>query len=179
MKYPAKHQRVLIIGSSGAGKSTLSRTLSELWELPLVHLDAIYWKTGWQKSNKEDFIERLHLELKKPAWIIDGNFDSTLEMRAKYADLIIFLDFSNKLCTYRVLKRTMQYRGRTRPDMGEGCPEKVDAEFLRWIWRFPVDARPGVMNTMIQTNVNSIIFSSPSQLKKWLRNCKIGQSSLK
>ncbi|WP_234447638.1 P-loop NTPase family protein [Viridibacillus soli] len=119
MKYPARHKRVLIIGSGGAGKSTLSRTLSELSGLPLIHLDAMYWKPGWQKSDKTDFKARLQVELEKPAWIIDGNFDSTLDMRAKYADLIIFLDFSNKLCTYRVLKRTIQYRGRTRPDMGK------------------------------------------------------------
>jgi hypothetical protein len=34
--------------------------------------------------------------------------------------------------------------GRVRPDLGEGCPEKVDLEFFRWVWNYHARSRPRV-----------------------------------
>ena len=110
--HPLKHKRILIVGSS-VRKSTLSKRLSDKWNLPLVHLDALFWNEGWIPTPKPGFREKIRSELEKDSWIIDGNFDSTLELRATYADLIIFLDFTNVLCTFRVLKRAWMYRGKT------------------------------------------------------------------
>ena len=62
-------------------------------------------------------------------------FDERLDT----ADTVVFLDFNRFICLFRVIKRYLNYRGRSRPDMGEGCPEKLDAEFLRWVL---LDGRP-------------------------------------
>ena len=56
-------------------------------------------------------------------------FDERLNM----ADTVVFLDFNRFICLFRVIKRYINYRGRSRPDMGAGCPEKIDLEFLRWV----------------------------------------------
>ncbi|QTD39635.1 AAA family ATPase [Sporosarcina sp. Te-1] len=167
-----RHKRVLIIGSSGAGKSTLSRELAERTGLPVLHLDAIFWKEGWTPTPKAEFRAALQKELEKPEWIIDGNFNSTIEMRATYADLVIFLDFPNWLCAARVMKRRWMYRGTKRPDMGEGCPEKVDWEFIKFIWTYPKKKRPGVLEMLGRCNADILILKNPAEQKKWLQNLK-------
>ena len=56
--------------------------------------------------------------------------------RLKYADTVIFLKYPRALCLRRVLKRYLDYRGRTRPDLTEGCLERLNFEFLRYIWTY-------------------------------------------
>lgn len=164
-----KHKKVLIIGSSGAGKSTLSTKLSKKWNLPLVHLDALYWKPGWIPTSKQEFQEKILAELTADEWIIDGNFNSSLPLRAQYADLIIFLDFPKLLCMYRVVTRAWKYRGKTRPDMGPGCNEKMDMEFARWVWRFPKNVRPGLLAVLRETkNVDICILRNPKEVEAFL-----------
>ena len=172
--YQLKHKRILIIGSSGAGKSTLSKRLSEKWDLPLIHLDALFWKEGWIPTPKPEFREKIQKELKEDKWIIDGNFDSTLELRASYADLIIFLDFSNVLCTYRVFKRAWVYRGKTRSDMAPGCKEKMDFEFAKWVWRFPQDVRPHTLDILRNVkNTDICILRNPKEVEGFLKTAPI------
>ncbi|WP_342599298.1 DNA topology modulation protein [Psychrobacillus sp. FSL H8-0483] len=164
-----KHKRILIIGSSGAGKSTLSTKLAEKWNLPLVHLDALFWNAGWVPTPKPEFLKKIKMTLEEDEWIMDGNFDSTLELRAKYADLIIFLDFPKVLCMYRILKRAWVHRGKTRPDMAPGCNEKIDMEFVKWVWRFPKDVRPGTLKILRETKqVDICILQNPKEVKAFL-----------
>ena len=82
-------ERVMIIGCGGAGKSTLARKLGEKTGLPVVHLDQIWWAPGhWQHIEKPEFDEKLVLELQKPRWILDGNFNRTIEARLLMTDFI-------------------------------------------------------------------------------------------
>ena len=129
-------QRILIIGCGGAGKSTLARALGEKTGLPVVHLDSLFWEPGWVESSREVFDARLMAELEKPAWIIDGNYARTLPVRLQKCDTVIYLDFPRWLCIFGVLKRVLTTYGTVRPDMPEGCPERFDWEFLKWVWNF-------------------------------------------
>lgn len=129
--------RILIIGSGGAGKSTLARRLSETTGLPAVHLDRLYWRPDWQKIGKDEWAAIVERETEKDRWIMDGNFGGTLDLRIKRADTIVFLDLPRLVCLYRVIRRRLTYRGTNRPDMAEGCHEKIDLEFLFWIWNYP------------------------------------------
>ena len=129
-------ERIMIIGCGGAGKSTLARQLGEKLDLPVVHLDKLFWRPGWEHISREEF-DRLHREaLAQEKWIIDGNYDRTMGERVKYCDTIIYLDFSRAACLMGVAKRILTSYGRVRPDMGEGCPERFDLEFIKWIWDF-------------------------------------------
>lgn len=138
----------LIVGSSGAGKSTLARQLGAATTIPIIHLDSLYWQPRWIGTDKALFKEKIIVELQKLAWIIDGNFDSTLELRAQYADLIIMLNYDKKLCLYRAMKRYITHLGKTRADMTPGCPEKMDVEFIKWIWAYPKEARQNVIEVL-------------------------------
>ncbi len=129
-------KRIIIIGCSGSGKSTLARQLASRLSLPLVHLDKLYWRENWRPVTEEEFDMLLQMELEKPVWVMDGNFRRTLPLRLARCDTAVYLDYPRWLCLFRVLKRVLTHYGRTRPDMGENCPEWLDFKFLKFIWNY-------------------------------------------
>lgn len=137
-------RRILVIGCSGAGKSTLARQLSAKLHIEVIHLDALFWNPGWVPTPKAEWREKVSRLCEKEQWIMDGNFSGTLSMRLQAADTVILFDFPRLLCLWGAFKRKFMYRGKTRPDMGAGCPEKIDAEFLKWIWNFNKNEKPQV-----------------------------------
>src|SRR6266404_5200610 len=121
-------KKILIIGSGGAGKSTFAARLGKVLELDVIHLDKLYWKPGWVETPKEEWKEIVEEIVKRDSWIIDGNYGGTREIRLRACDTVILLDTPRYICIYRILKRALLYRNRTRPDMGTSCREKLDLE---------------------------------------------------
>lgn len=142
-------QRIMIFGGSGSGKSTLARQVGAITGLPVVHFDPIYWMPGWVPRPSAD-IMRLAVEAAdRPQWVIDGNHSRSIEHRANRADLIIYLDMPLPLRLWRFTKRRVQYHGRSRPDMAQGCNERWDYGFVRdFIWRYARDKRPDALARM-------------------------------
>lgn len=128
--------RILIIGCSGGGKSTLARVLGERLDLPVTHLDVLWWKPGWVESSYEEFRPKVEAAVARDRWIIDGNFAKTFDIRMPRADMIVWVDQPRLTCIWRAFARTMRQFGRNRPDLAPGCPEKIDLEFYRYIWTF-------------------------------------------
>lgn len=162
-------KRVIVIGCSGSGKSTLSRKLSEKTNLPVVHLDKLFWSEGWVNIPREKFNTLLRGELKKDKWIIDGNYDRTLEERVNRCDTVIYLDYPRRTCFLGVFKRVLLNYGKVRPDMAEGCPEKIDLEFLQWIWNFNKEHRDKLYKTLKKEKGKQIyIFRKRKQCSDFL-----------
>ncbi|MFL6468491.1 MAG: DNA topology modulation protein [Pyrinomonadaceae bacterium] len=150
-------KRVVVIGSGGSGKSTFSRQLGEITGLPVVHLDKLHWRPNWVSTPADEWEQVVRQEIEKPEWIIDGNFGGTREMRMQAADSIIMLDMPRWLCMYRILRRTVVYRNRTRPDMGEGCTERFDWEFILWVWNYRKDSRKRAFRELESQNGKNIV----------------------
>lgn len=130
-------KRILVIGCSGGGKSTLSLELSRLLKIPVIHLDAHYWKPNWEKTERAEWNRKVEELSAQEHWIMDGTFTSSLHIRLPKADKIILLKQPRWLCLFRAIKRIFKYdRIRRRPDMAEGCDEKFDVEFYRYIWTY-------------------------------------------
>lgn len=128
--------KIEIMGYSGSGKSTLCRKLSEIYHVPALHLDTVHFLPNWGVRGNEEKqrIVSSFLDRNREGWIIDGNYTNlSYERRVDEADVVIQLLFSRINCLYRCCKRFLTYRGTSRPDMTEGCAEKLDWEFVRWI----------------------------------------------
>jgi adenylate kinase family enzyme len=134
-------QRVLIIGSPGSGKSTLARHVAAITGLPLIHLDQHYWQSGWVETPDDQWRTQVADLAAADRWIIDGNYGGTLEARLDRADTVIDLELPAWLCVWRLLRRIFTGRGRVRPDMAPGCPERFSVEFLLYTAAFPGAAR--------------------------------------
>ncbi|QOR64856.1 DNA topology modulation protein [Cytobacillus suaedae] len=163
-------KRIAIIGSGGSGKSTLARKMGNKLNIEVSHLDRLLWKPNWQLTTREEQREIQNELITKDRWIIDGNYSRTLDIRLNAADTIVFLDISKIICVTRVLKRMIRYRNRTRPDMREGCNEKIDLSFIKWIWGFPKTQRPNVLTKLEQlsTNKEIIVLKSPKEVQRFL-----------
>ena len=138
-------KRILVIGSGGSGKSTFATKLGQLLNLEVNHLDKFYWRPGWVEPSREEWLQTVTELINRDSWIIDGNYGGTLEVRIQRCDTIIFLDLPRVLCVWRILKRNLRYRRGGRPDMAEGCVEKVDPKFVAWVWNYSRRSRPRVL----------------------------------
>ena len=127
--------KISVMGYSGSGKSTLSRLLGDKYGAEVLHLDAVHWLPGWKENTPEEKLRVIGKFLDShDAWVIDGNYKKYhLDRRLDESDRIILLLFGRFSCLVRVIKRYFTYKGKTRPDMGKGCGEKIDAEFIRWV----------------------------------------------
>ena len=164
-------ERIMIIGCGGSGKTTLARILHERTGLPLVHLDQIYWSPGdWKHLEREEFDRKLQIELEKPQWIMDGNFNRTLEMRLERADTVIYLDYNRIVCLLHWAKRVITNYGKAREDMAPGCVEWFDPEFMGWIWNFNRTNRNRYDSLLKQSEKTVFVMKNPRQLKRFLRN---------
>jgi adenylate kinase family enzyme len=146
----ARAQRILVLGAGGAGKSTFARALGDRLALPVIHLDIHFWSYGWKPTPDAEWQERVRRLAAADAWVMDGNFSGSLALRMPRCDAVVFLDLPRWVCVRSVLLRWWRYRFRARPDLPEGCPEKIDLEFLSWVWNFPERSRPRVLAALEQ-----------------------------
>ena len=164
-------EKITIIGSGGSGKSTLARELGKLLHIEVFHLDALFWKPGWVGVPKEEQRLVQNELVEKEKWIFDGNYGGTMDIRLNKAETIIFLDIPRTICVYRVIKRWIQYRNKSRPDMGEGCEERISIKFLKWVWEYPKTKKPVIMKKLksLSQEKEVIILTSPREVEQFLR----------
>jgi adenylate kinase family enzyme len=158
-------QRVLVIGSPGAGKSTFAGVLACRTGLPLTHLDAEYWQPGWVRPPREVWEARVRELIAPDAWILDGNYTSTVRLRAERADTVIVLDYPRVLCLYRAVSRAVLNRRTDRMNLGR---EPLDLEFLRFIWTFPAVQQRQLAQLEALPHLTLIRLRSDSQTQAWL-----------
>lgn len=167
-------KRVLIIGSSGSGKSTLARQLGATLELPVIHLDRHYWHPGWVGTPSDEWERIVGQMVQRDAWVMDGNYRGTLEVRLEAADSVVFLDLPPWICAMRALKRRIQYRNRPRPDIAEGCKEPLLdpqlIQFIRHVLSYPNRAKPFVMKQLsaIANEKHVILLQSTKDVNNFL-----------
>ncbi len=118
----------MVIGSPGSGKSTFSIKLAELTDIPLIHLDKEFWNNG-----------------------------ATMDLRLEKADTVICFKLSRTSCLWGYFKRVITNLGKIRPDMAEGCPEKLDFEFMKYIWDFPKTLGQGNVDRLEKCRDKQII----------------------
>lgn len=162
-------EKIIIIGCPGAGKSTFSQKLRDVINLPLYHLDLLYHNDDKTIIPKEEFDIKLTKILKNNEWIIDGNYQRTLEMRLKACDTVFLLDYSTDVCLSGAKTRI----GKKRNDL-PWIEEKLDEEFKQKIINFSDDKLPKIYELFnkYQKNKNIIIFKTREEASKYLKMLK-------
>ncbi len=150
-------KRILVLGNSGSGKSTLARIIGQKRNITVHHIDAYFWLPNWQHIQKSELKETIEKIIDDDSWVIDGNYSSSLDIRLRRADTVVFFDYPTVLSLYRVIKRRIIHHKKTRPDMGEGCNEKIDLDFIKWIIGFKRKNRPKLFN-IIENNYSGKLF---------------------
>jgi len=160
-------KRVIVIGCSGSGKSVFSRSFANLTELPLYHLDTIWWREDGSHIERSEFDARLSEILKKDEWIIDGNYSRTMEQRIAACDTVVFFDLPTDVCIDGIRAR----KGKLRDDMPwKNAPEDDDAEFMEFVRNYRETNRPQVMSLLDKySDKNTIIFKSREESESYLQ----------
>ena len=128
--------KISIIGYSASGKSTFAKNIGEILDIPVLHLDKVNFLPNWEERKVEES-EKIVLDFIKKnndKFVIDGNYSKfAYDLRMKISDKIIFFDFDRFTCLFQAFQRYNKYKGKVRESMTEGCCEKLDWEFIKWI----------------------------------------------
>ena len=136
-------KRVIVIGCPGSGKSTFAKALHSKTRLPLTHLDMLFWNADKTTVEKDVFMQRLQAVLRQEAWILDGNFSSTLAMRMQECDTVFFLDYPVEVCLAGVRSRI----GTVRTDI-PWMETEEDPEFMEYIRNFSGGHREQILELL-------------------------------
>ncbi len=145
-------KRVIVIGCPGSGKSVLSRELHRRTGLPLYHLDNLYWNADKTTVPGDIFRAALAKILERDAWIIDGNYGSTMAMRMAACDTVVFLDYPSDVCIAGIRSRI----GVAREDI-PWVETEEDPEFLAFVEQYREESRPKVCALLEQYADKQII----------------------
>jgi len=165
----------MVIGGSGSGKSTLARMLGAITGLPVVHIDPMYYTAGWVQRPAEKTRQMIFDTIAKDRWIFDGNQTSTFPDRLARVDTFIFLDLPAYLRLWRTVVRTIKYRGKPRPDMAEGCPERFDFWFMKWVISYGGARRLAALDAMhsAPANVKCYHLKSRNEVQQFLSEMEV------
>lgn len=149
-------KKIIVIGCPGSGKSTFARALHHKMGIPICHLDTLFWNADKTAVEKSVFRERLTRVLEMNAWIIDGNYASTMEIRMAACDTVFFLDYPTDVCLAGVKARI----GKPRGDM-PWIESEEDAEFIGFIKTFRKEQRPEILALLDKySDKNIVVFKS-------------------
>jgi adenylate kinase family enzyme len=130
-----KINKVSIIGISGTGKTHFAKKLSDFLKIPITHYDEFVWGKGWKEVD-EKIVEKKLLEIiKKERWILEGFIHPASKARLENSDTVIYLDYSGFQAMLGGLQRWWRHRGKTRPEMADGCIEKLEWDYLKVMWK--------------------------------------------
>ena len=156
--------RILVIGCSGGGKSTFSQIVAAHFDLQYISVDRdILWLPGWVQRDKEEQRTLTAAMTSAERWVMDGTSPSTFDIRLPRTDIVFWVRMSRRVCLLGVTTRWLRWLGRTRPEMAPGCLEKLDWEFLRFIWTFENRFSPRIVAALVEDGPNVPVFQLKSR----------------
>ncbi len=157
-------KRIIVIGCPGSGKSTFSKKLHNITDIELFHLDMMFWNSDGTTVPQEVFREQLSEVLGKEAWIIDGDYASTMELRIQMCDTVFFLDYPTQVCLEGIRSRI----GKARSDM-PWVETAEDEELIKKVLRYNSDNREKVLELIGRYQTKEIhIFKSRREADEYI-----------
>ncbi len=159
-------KKIILIGCPGSGKTTFAEKLNKFTGIPLFYLDAIWHKPDRTHISREEYDERLCEILKLDTWIIDGNYNRTVEPRIKASDTVFLFDLPTPICLEGAISRL----GKARYDI-PWVDTELDPKLKEEIEAFPNKVLPGIY-ALLDKYGNSkeiIIFKSREMADEYLK----------
>jgi len=161
-------KRIAIIGCGGSGKSHLARQLGAALDVPVTHLDALYYDEAWNPLPAEQFAALQRDLVAAPTWVIDGNYASSLPIRLAVADTVVFLDLPALACLAGIAQRRLRQGG--GQDKATGVYDRITSDFLRYVWNYRRSMRPRVRALIDQhaRHADVVVLTSRRAARRWL-----------
>jgi adenylate kinase family enzyme len=135
-------ERIAIVGCGGSGKTYLARQLAQRLNLPLTHLDAVYYDENWEPLSQEEFSAIQRSLVTAPRWIIEGNYASTLPVRLEAADAVIVMDLPTRTCLRGIVQRRLRHRGGQHQAFG--VYDRINWSFIRYVLGYRTSMLPRI-----------------------------------
>ena len=162
-------QKVIIIGCPGSGKTTFAEKLNRITGLPLYYLDAIWHKPDKTHIQREDFDKRISEIFSTSEWIIDGNYNRTIEERLRQCDTVFLFDLPTEVCIRGATDRL----GKDRYDL-PWIERELSPSFRRSIEEFPHNSLPRIYELIEKYSIDKqvVIFRSREDADNYLRSIR-------
>lgn len=159
-------KKVIVIGCPGSGKTTFAEKLNKQTGLPLYYLDAIWHKPDKTHIPREEFDQRISEIFATDEWIIDGNYNRTIEMRLRECDTVFLFDLPTEVCLQGATERI----GKGRYDL-PWLEKELDAEFESFIKDFAKSSLPQIYELIekYKADKNTVIFKSRAEADEYLK----------
>jgi adenylate kinase family enzyme len=167
-------KKIAVIGCPGGGKSYFSSKLSKIIEVPVYHMDNIYWHENKTHIAREELIDTISTIMDNEVWIIDGNYISSIEQRIQCAEIIIYLDFTTEQCMEGIKNRI----GIKRDDM-PWMEETLDEELLNYVVMFKDETKPRIEEFLEKYKDKKVIrFITREEMNVYLSDMLKGASKI-
>lgn len=148
-----KKSRILICGISGAGKTTLAKKLAQQFGYEALYLDSYLWKENWTICSNEELFKKLDAKTAGDCWILEGALLKVVRRYISQVDIVIWLRPKRHTAIFRILKRAILNFGQVREEFAPGCNERIDFEFLKWVWSYPKSKDPELIKIFEDSGV--------------------------
>lgn len=171
--------KISVIGYSVSGKSTFSEKISKHFNVPLLHIDKVYFSENMKINDKDETIKKIQDFMKQKKWLIDGTYRKIVTERYDKATKIFIFDFNRLKCFYGYIVRYFKYKNKgQRPSMADGNPEKFDFGFVKWIlWDGrKKDSKKLFRNIEKKYEDKVIVFKNRKEVNNYLKQLAIDKT---
>lgn len=175
----ARVKKVAIVGCGGSGKSYLARELGRLIDAPVTHLDAVFYDDEWNALGNEAFAKAQSELVAQPAWVIDGNYNSTLNIRLEACDTVVFMDVSTVSALYGIVSRQLRHGA---GHYGNGVHNRINWAVIKYVSTYRRRMRPRVLAKIKQyvaDEADVVLLTSRRQARRWLRSAPLRAANLR
>ncbi|MEO3810749.1 topology modulation protein [Sphaerisporangium sp. B11E5] len=166
--------RVAIVGSGGSGKSHVARELGRILGAPVTHLDAVYYDDEWNPTPQDKFEAVQRQLVSEPRWIIDGNYNSTLEIRLQACDTVVMMDVPTRMALWGILSRQVRHGGGQHT---AGVYNRVNRDVITYVATYRRRMRPRVLSKIDQHAAGKplVLLTDRAQTHRWLEKVAAGR----
>ncbi|GFE25744.1 topology modulation protein [Streptomyces nigrescens] len=162
-------KKVAIVGCGGSGKSHLARQLAMRLDAPVTHLDAAFYDEEWNALPMEKFAEVQRELVAQPAWVIDGNYNSTLQIRLEACDTVVLMDVSTPAALWGILSRQIRHGAGHK---GNGVHNRIHWGVIKYVATYRRKMRPRVMAKIEEFaagHAEVVMLTGRRHTRRWLQ----------